>query len=227
MSSTPEQNPVLRAGADPEEAELIKAELIGAEEAGARPPAERPSGARGGLVAGLSAAVVALALLAGFALLQWRSAGSPDDDRAALVARVTGYGDALGTYPVGGVDAAQARVLTFLTGEALADLRTSQADRLKRQLTDAEVSLESRTDAVYIASIDGGKADVVLVFDLTFTGPGGSRTVERNHLTLGMVRKDGIWMVASTAAAGSERDSGGAVPGLGDDAPGDGLPTGP
>ncbi|GAB3663546.1 hypothetical protein GCM10027589_27180 [Actinocorallia lasiicapitis] len=178
----------------------------------------------GRLVMILTGAVVVLALVAGFALFKWQSAASPEEERAAVVARVTEYGNVLGSYPADGVDAAQQKVLGFLTGDALEERRASKLEELKQQLATAKVSLESRTRAVYVGAVDGNFASVVLVFDMSFTGPGGSRTVEKNHLTLGLVKQNGLWMVSSNAAAGNEQSTTGAVPGFSD---GQQQPTSP
>ncbi len=154
----------------------------------------------------LTAAVVVLALLAGFALLQWRSADGVNKERKELIARVTEFGDVMATYSYDDVESSNEKAMSYLTGDALEERRKVDLAALKKQLEAQKTKLESKTYAVYVGSIDGNLAGAVLVFDLKgeSTALSAPQTISKSHLTLGLIKRDGRWMISSMVPAGSE-----------------------
>lgn len=200
---------------DLEDAEPTASDLEDADEepAGEPVPARRPSadkpvpsGASGRVTASLTAAVVALALLAGFALVQWRSAAGAAEDRKALIARVTAFGDVMATYSYDDVESANKKAMAYLTGDALEERKKVDLAALSEQLKSQKTKLTSKTYAVYVGSVDGNLATAVLVFDLEgeSSALSGPQTISKSHLTLGLIKRDGEWMISSMVPAGTE-----------------------
>ena len=114
------------------------------------------------------------------------------------------------------------RSLSFLTGDALArQQRDLEVSKLEKDWTEKQLTLSSKTQNVYITELNGNLAGAVLVFDINAESPlfGATKTgpqpvLVKSHLTLGMVKVKGVWMVSSLTPAGTESD-GSAVPGLG------------
>ena len=176
-----------------------------------RPPRARrlpalPSGAGGRTTALLTAGVVVLALLAGFALFQWRSAASAAAEREEIVARVSAFGEVMATYSYEDVESANEKALTYLTGDALAERKKVDLDALREQFQSQKTRLRSTTYAVYVGSVDGSLASAVLVFDLRGESSAlqEPQTIGKSHLTLGLIKRDGTWMISSMVPAGSE-----------------------
>lgn len=165
-----------------------------------------PSGAGGRTTALLTAGVVVLALLAGFALFQWRSAASAAAEREEIVARVSAFGEVMATYSYEDVESANEKALTYLTGDALAERKKVDLDALREQFQSQKTRLRSTTYAVYVGSVDGSLASAVLVFDLRGESSAlqEPQTIGKSHLTLGLIKRDGTWMISSMVPAGSE-----------------------
>ncbi|MEO3786364.1 hypothetical protein ABGB12_23820 [Actinocorallia sp. B10E7] len=209
---------------------LLKAEDgVGAEgepEPAAKPVREKPAKARlpavpsaggGRTTTLLTAAVVVLALLAGFALFQWRSAAGAAGERKELIARITAFGNVMATYSYDDVESANKKAMTYLVGDALEERKKVDLGALREQLKSQKTKLESTTYAVYVGSVDGNLASAVLVFDLRGESSALSepQTISKSHLTLGLIKRDGEWMISSMVPAGSENASNaatGAVP---------------
>ncbi|MDX6743599.1 hypothetical protein [Actinocorallia sp. A-T 12471] len=164
----------------------------------------------------LAAAVAVLAVLAAFGLYGWRSAASAAAERDALVARIAAFGDVMATFSYTDVAEGNDRTLAFLTGDAKAEREQLDLAAFGERLTAQKADLKSKTHAVYVGQIDGSLASAVLVFDLSIEAPAlsQSQTISRSHLTLGLIKVDGTWMISSMVPAGSESDTGSAVPGV-------------
>lgn len=177
---------------------------------------EAPAGKGGRTNALLAAAVVVLAVVAGLALFQWRSAASAADERKELVARITAFGNVMATYSYDDVESANEKAMAYLTGDALEERKKVDLKALREQLESQQTKLKSTTYAVYVGSIDGNLASAVLVFDLEGESKALSRpqTISKSHLTLGLIKRDGEWMISSMVPAGTEGASApaGAVP---------------
>ncbi|ROO89746.1 hypothetical protein EDD29_7453 [Actinocorallia herbida] len=206
----------------PEKAEASeKAEALEKAEEPAKAPAEKKGSggdtkASGRLVQILSAAVAVLAVLAAVGLFQWRSAAAADADRAELVKRIAAFGDVMATFSYADVQAANHKTLSYLTGDARTEREKLDLAEFGKRLTAQKADLTSKTYAVYVGSVDGMMASAVLVFDLSIEAPAlsQSQTISRSHLTLGLIKVDGTWMISSMVPAGSESATGTAVPGV-------------
>ncbi|WP_106397829.1 hypothetical protein [Actinocorallia populi] len=157
----------------------------------------------------LTAGVVVLALLAGFALFQWRAAASAAAEREEIVARVTAFGDVMATYSFDDIESANEKAMTYLTGDALEEREKVDLKALREQLESQKTELKSSTYAVYVGSVDGSLASAVLVFDLRGESAAlaAPQTIAKSHLTLGLIKRDGKWMISSMVPAGSESAS--------------------
>ncbi|GAA2725583.1 hypothetical protein [Actinocorallia aurantiaca] len=173
-----------------------------------------PSGAGGRTPLLLTVAVVVLALLAGFALFQWRSAAGAAEERKELVSRVTAFGDLMATYSYDDVESANKKAMTYLVGDALEERKKVDLTALREQLESQKTRLKSTTYAVYVGSVDGNLASAVLVFDLRgeSTALAEPQTIAKSHLTLGLIKRDGEWMISSMVPAGSESASSASTP---------------
>ena len=103
-----------------------------------------------------------LALLAGFALFQWRSAASAAEERKEIVARVGAFGDVMATYSFDDVESANKKAMGYLTGDALEERKKVDLAALRDQLQSQKTKLKSTTYAVYVGSVDGNLASAVL-----------------------------------------------------------------
>lgn len=170
-------------------------------------------------VISLSAAVLVLALLSGFALFKWQSAASAADERRELIALVTEFGDNVANMPYNDLQGANKKVMTYLTGDALEEREKVDLKPLQDRLVPSKASLSSKTYAVYAAELNGDFARAVLVFDIIATAEGkegAPQRVEKNHLALSLVKMDGTWKISKMIPAGNELDASTVVPGLGD-----------
>ncbi|MCD0449314.1 hypothetical protein LO762_08950 [Actinocorallia sp. API 0066] len=169
----------------------------------------------------LVAALAVTTATAGVGLHQWRALAAEKSARQELVRRVADYGDAVGGFDYRDLQGSIDRSLSFLTGDALATQKEALvASRLEKEWTSKQLKLTSRTSAVYVTELNGDMAGAVLVFDINAesplfedSGPGPQPLLVRNHLTLGLVKRRGVWMVAAQSPAGNE-STGTAVPGL-------------
>ncbi|MCD0451449.1 hypothetical protein LO762_19935 [Actinocorallia sp. API 0066] len=182
--------------------------------------------AAGRLVPGLVAAVVVLAVLAVVGLVQWRSAAGEEAERRDLVARVSAFGDVMATFSYRDVESAHEKTLAFLTGDARAEREKLDLKAFGDRLAEQKADLRSKSYAVYVGRVDGNLASAVLVFDLSIEAPAlsQSQTIGKSHLTLGLIKVDGTWMISSMTPAGSEDSAASSVPGVGTPAPAD-TPT--
>jgi hypothetical protein len=183
------------------------------------------------LVGVLSAAVLVLAVFASFGLYKWQTASSDEDERRALIKRVADYGNVVADFDYHDLQKSVDRSLSFLTGDALAKQQRDLAvSKLEKDWTQKQLTLSSRTDNVYVTELNGNLAGAVLVFDINAESPllgttktGPQPVLVKSHLTLGMVKVKGVWMISSLTPAGTETN-GSAVPGLGT-GPGGTAPT--
>ncbi len=174
------------------------------------------------LVMVLSGAVLVLAVLASLGLYKWQAASSAEGERQALIKRVSDYGNSVADFDYRDLQKSVDRSLSFLTGDALArQQRDLEVGKLEKDWTEKQLTLSSKTQNVYVTELNGNLAGAVLVFDINAESPlfGATKTgpqpvLVRSHLTLGLVKVKGEWMVSSLTPAGTESD-GSAVPGLG------------
>lgn len=180
----------------------------------------RPSALRDGrrLIAGV--AVVAVAALATGTVLLWRSQAelsAREEARREVTEVVTDYGNVVLSYDRKNLKASVERARSFLTGDALAAAKRTDVDRLQKSMDEGEFTLTSKTDRVYVGTVEGRFATAVLVFDITIAAPTATQSVTRNYLSLSLVRENGTWKISQQRPAGRETDTtadGGTLPDL-------------
>lgn len=227
LADAPAEEKVSVAGADapvdeetPEEETPVDAPAAGDDAPGRTPGPLDTAPSR--LVVVLSAAVLVLAVFASFGLYKWQTASSDEGERRALIKRVADYGNAVADFDYHDLQKSVDHSLSFLTGDALArQQRDLAVSKLQKDWTEKQLTLSSKTENVYVTELNGNLAGAVLVFDINAESPlfGATKTgpqpvLVKSHLTLGMVKVKGVWMVSSLTPAGTETD-GSAVPGLG------------
>lgn len=168
------------------------------------------------------ATVTAVAALATGTVLLWRSQAqlaAREDARREVTKVVTDYGNVVLSYDRKNLKASVERARSFLTGDALAVAKRTDVDRLQKSMDEGEFTLTSKTNQVYIGTVEGRFATAVLVFDITIAAPNATQNVTRNHLSLSLVRENGTWKISQQKPAGREVDTtatgGGTLPDLG------------
>ncbi|WP_119728955.1 hypothetical protein [Thermomonospora amylolytica] len=166
------------------------------------------------------AAIVVIAALATVTAVLWRSQAqlsAREDARNEVTEVVTGYGDIVLSYDRRNLRASVERAQSFLTGEALTKSRQTNVDQLQKSMDEGEFTLTSKTNQVYVGTVEGRFATAVLVFDITIASPATTQNVTRNYLSLSLVQENGTWKISQQKPAGRETDgaaTGGTVPGL-------------
>ncbi|MBA9007597.1 hypothetical protein [Thermomonospora cellulosilytica] len=166
------------------------------------------------------AAIVVIAALATVTAVLWRSQAqlsAREDARNEVTEVVTGYGNIVLSYDRRNLRASVERAQSFLTGEALTKSRQTNVDQLQKSMDEGQFTLTSKTNQVYVGTVEGRFATAVLVFDITIASPATTQNVTRNYLSLSLVQENGTWKISQQKPAGRETDgaaTGGTVPGL-------------
>ncbi|GLW63494.1 hypothetical protein Arub01_17380 [Actinomadura rubrobrunea] len=171
----------------------------------------------------VAAAVVVLltAALATLAIWQWRSASALSAARDAReeVAKVAAaYGDAALTYDAANYRSQMDKAQKLMGGDLLESFRTTTLPNLGSTFRDnPDVALSSKTNQVFVGSVDDRFATAVVSVDITVRSKQESTEQPATLLRLALAKIDGEWKVTKQYASGvndQNKDSAtlGAVP---------------
>ncbi|MFI0447324.1 hypothetical protein [Actinomadura sp. 6N118] len=209
--------------------EIIEAEDEEAEEAEEEPepkPARRTSAAASsaepallGLPRNAAIVVVVLvALLASVAIWQWRSASGAageKDERAAVVARASAFGDLATSYNATNYQSQMDKIQKLMAGDLLERYKSSTAQTLPQAFkTSPQAALTSKTKQVYVGSVDGKFATVVVAVDITVSDGKSQNSAPQSLIRLSLVKEGGEWKVSQMSASGDDGSGSGSLPGV-------------
>ncbi|WP_187437703.1 hypothetical protein [Actinomadura decatromicini] len=174
--------------------------------------------------------VVLVALLASLALWQWRSASaqsSKQDERDAVSKVASAYGDIVYNYNAGNYQAQSAKVQKLLAGDLLEEYKKNALPTVASAFqADPQMVLTTKTNQVFVGSVDGRFATAVLMLDLTLKTKSGAVDEPATLLRLSLGKIDGEWKITQQYPSGindqnRNRQQGGlpAVPGGGATSP--------
>jgi Mce-associated membrane protein len=160
-------------------------------------PAPSPSTNRAYLVslvvlcAVFFAGMVALSIIA----VDQRSARShANDDRRRVQEVASLLTSRLLTYDYAHIDESKAPVLALATGKFRDDYERS-FEGLKQLLVTAKATQSGTPQEVYVSSIDGGTAHVIVIASIEHNGTGGRAARPDAYLRLSLVKVAGSWKV--------------------------------
>jgi len=161
------------------------------------------------------------AALATLAIWQWRSASALSAARDAReeVAKVAAaYGDAALTYDAANYRSQMDKAQKLMGGDLLESFRTTTLPNLGSTFRDnPDVALSSKTNQVFVGSVDDRFATAVVSVDITVRSKQESTEQPATLLRLALAKIDGEWKVTKQYASGvndQNKDSAtlGAVP---------------
>jgi hypothetical protein len=173
------------------------------------------------------AAIVVIAALATFGLFEWRQASdlsAKQEARKQVEAKLTEFGNVIGTYDTTQVKTSQDKIASYMVGDALS---VFQANAAKAQtLTDpakAKVTTVSKARQVIVGDVNGEFATGLIAVDITLTTDQGSAPMSNNYLVVDLVKQKGVWKVSKLTPIGSPSGTstdgtggtGGTTPGIG------------
>ncbi|MFG2003742.1 hypothetical protein ACGFNU_31750 [Spirillospora sp. NPDC048911] len=160
--------------------------------------------------------VVLVALLASVAIWQWRSASGAageKDERAAVVARATAFGDLATSYNAANYQDQMTKIQKLMTGDLLERYRSSTVQSLPQAFkTSPQAALTSKTKQVYVGSVDGKFATVVVAVDITVSDGKSQSAAPQSLIRLSLVKDGGEWKVSQMNASGDDGSGTGSLP---------------
>ncbi|MFI0367743.1 hypothetical protein ACH35V_07675 [Actinomadura sp. 1N219] len=150
--------------------------------------------------------VVLVALLASLAIWQWRSASSnaaKEDDRAAVSKVASAYGNAAFSYNAQNYQTQAEKAQKLMAGDLLDEFKKNTMPSLTNAFkSDAQVAVTSKTDQVFVGSVDGRFATAVVMVEVSLKTKDGQATEPATLLRLSLSKVDGEWKVTQQYASG-------------------------
>ncbi|TDB96048.1 hypothetical protein [Actinomadura sp. 7K534] len=167
--------------------------------------------------------VVLVALLASLAIWQGRSASglsSEADEREAVRKVAAAYGDVAFNYNAQNYQTQVDKAQKLMGGDLLESYKTNTLTQLGETFQkNPEAGLSSKTDQVFVGSVDGKFANAVVMVDIGLKTKDGSTTAPATLLRLALAKIDGEWKVTKQYASGGNDQNQGQAQGQ--------LPTAP
>ncbi|MEU6037164.1 hypothetical protein ABZ801_17335 [Actinomadura sp. NPDC047616] len=166
--------------------------------------------------------VLLVAVLATLAIWQWRSASaqsSTGDAREEVAKVASAYGDAALSYNASNYQEQMDKAQKLMGGDLLETFKTQTLPNLGSTFKDnPDVALTSKTNQVFVGSVDDRFATAVISVDITIRNKEQSTDQPATLLRLALSKIDGEWKVTRQYASGvndQNRDGGtlGNVPG--------------
>lgn len=168
------------------------------------PAGEEPAPRRRQLVAILLA--VALVIVAGLAVLEWRSGSDLSAEksaRRAVATRSGAFGKALMTYDYRNMPQARDAVLR-LTAGTFTDMYKGQFDAAVAPAATREQAVSTASvTGVFVGDVDGDTAAAIVVVDSQVRSPAGTKKTTGTHLELKLTRQGGRWKVTTVTPLGA------------------------
>lgn len=176
----------------------------------ARPSASASSSDRPGVFGlGMVQAVVVVvlvALLASLAIWQWTSASSlssKQDERDAVSEVASDYGDVALNYNAQNYQTQMDKAQKLMGGDLLESFKNTTLPSLGETFkSNPELSLTSKTNQVFVGSVDGRFATAVVMVDIDVRTKDGATAAPATLLRLALAKIDGKWKVTKQYASG-------------------------
>lgn len=184
-----------------------------------RPPKERADSSSPVRVI---AVVVVVAVLASLAIWQWtRASGlASDKDARGEVSKVAlQYGDVAFNYNASNYQSQAAKAEKLMAGDLLDQFKQSTLPGLTAAFrSDSQVGMSSKSTDVFVGSVNGKFATVVVMVDIGLQTKDGKVSQPATLLRLALAKVDGKWKVTKQYPSGvndsnQNAGSGGLVPG--------------
>lgn len=184
-----------------------------------RPPKERADSSSPVRVI---AVVVVVAVLASLAIWQWtRASGlASDKDARGEVSKVAlQYGDVAFNYNASNYQSQAAKAEKLMAGDLLDQFKQSTLPGLTAAFrSDSQVGMSSKSTDVFVGSVNGKFATVVVMVDIGLQTKDGKVSQPATLLRLALAKVDGTWKVTKQYPSGvndsnQNAGSGGLVPG--------------
>ncbi|MGI5207285.1 hypothetical protein ACQEU6_37625 [Spirillospora sp. CA-108201] len=151
--------------------------------------------------------VVLVALLASLAIWQWTSASSlssKQDDRDAVSRVASAYGDVALNYNAQNYQTQMDKAQKLMGGDLLESFKSTTLPSLGETFkSNPELSLTSKTNQVYVGSVDGRFATAVVMVDIDVRTKDGATSAPATLLRLALAKIDGTWKVTKQYASGT------------------------
>lgn len=175
--------------------------------------------------------VVLVALLASLAIWQWRSASSlssEKDDRAAVSEVAAAYGDVAFNYNAQNYQTQADKAQKLMAGDLLDEFKKTTLPSLTNAFqADPKVALSSKTNQVFVGSLDGRFATAVVMVDVSLKTKDGQATEPATLLRLSLSKVDGDWKVTQQYPSGINEQNEGQQGNLPTTVPGGGASESP
>ena len=167
------------------------------------------------------AVVVVVALLASLGIWQWQrasSAAAKEDDREAVGKVASAYGDVAFNYNAQNYQTQAAKAQKLMAGDLLESFKQSTLPALGTAFqADAQVALSSKTNQVFVGSVDGRFATAVVMTDVALKTKDGQVNQPATLLRLSLSKVGGGWKVTQQYPSGvneQNKDQQGQLPGV-------------
>ena len=151
--------------------------------------------------------VVLVALLATAAVWQWRSASgmsSEQDERDAVSGVASAYGDVALNYNAQNYQSQMEEAQQLMGGDLLESFKNTTLPQLGETFkNNPEVALSSKTNQVFVGSVDDRFATAVVMVDVNVKTKDGSSAAPATLLRLALAKIDGEWKVTKQYASGA------------------------
>ncbi|WP_329086421.1 hypothetical protein OG979_26055 [Actinomadura citrea] len=196
---------------EPPEDEAEEDEAEAPKKAPARPSPAASAEARPGIFGlGMVQAVVVVvlvALLASLAIWQWTSASSlssEQGDRDAVSKVASAYGDVALNYNAQNYQTQMDKAQKLMGGDLLESFKSTTLPSLGETFkSNPELSLTSKTNQVFVGSVDGRFATAVVMVDIDVRTKDGATSAPATLLRLALAKVDGKWKVTKQYASGT------------------------
>lgn len=142
------------------------------------------------LAVGLAAVFALLAAV--LAVVAVRSDPDPTDELRETAGR---FAEALVSYDYHDPDAHRKAVLAFATGSFEEEYQAAFDRGLSQVITKVKAVSHGYVKDVYLATVDGGQAQAIVVVDIEHEGSGGSNTLYDVYFRVDFIELDGHWLV--------------------------------
>ncbi|NKZ07568.1 hypothetical protein [Actinomadura latina] len=150
--------------------------------------------------------VVLVALLASLAVWKWTSASSlssEQNEREAIGKVVSAYGDIAYNYNATNYETQTGKALKLMAGDMQEDYKKNTVPTLAGAFqADSQVALTSKTNQVFVGSVNGRFATAVLMMDMALKTKDGAINQPATLLRLSLSKIDGAWKITQQYPSG-------------------------
>jgi hypothetical protein len=150
--------------------------------------------------------VLLVAVLASLGIWQWRTAAglsAREDDRREVARIASAYGDVALNYNASNYQTQLQKTQALLAGDLLERFKATTLRTLGDTFRQSpQVALTSKTDQVFIASVDERFASVTISVDVNLKTTEGVSDSPATLIRLSLAKIDGAWKVTEQYASG-------------------------